>query len=93
MDAMTSVEFRRAPRRNPRRDAPIANDATYTLIRQLVEYRYAQGMTQRDVALKMGVSEQRVGGIEQCYSDFSVGTLLKYAESVGVEITLRLNDE
>lgn len=56
------------------------------LLRQLIAARYASNLTQATVAEKMGVSAARVGHIESGYRTMTMGTLLRYAEAVGVDL-------
>lgn len=52
------------------------------LIRLLVEARKEQGLTQVEVARRMGVGQSTVAGFESAESDPRVGTLQRYARAV-----------
>jgi DNA-binding XRE family transcriptional regulator len=52
----------------------------------LVELRKARGMSQNDVAAKLGVSQPRVAEIERGLSGMQVMTLFRYASVVGATI-------
>ena len=57
-----------------------------TLIQRLVERRLELGMTQKDVAERMGVARARVAEIELEGSKTSFMRIAAYAEAVGMKI-------
>lgn len=59
------------------------------LIQELIDLRHEAGLTQRQVAEKMGVHLTMVQRIENKKTDErTLGTLFKYAEAVGARINL-----
>lgn len=52
------------------------------LVAELVEARKSQGLTQTDVATRMGVGQSTVAGFESGESDPRTGTLQRYARAV-----------
>lgn len=60
-----------------------------TLINDLISLRHKAGLTQRQVADKMGVHLTMVQRIENKKTDErTLGTLFKYAEAVGAGVDL-----
>lgn len=57
-----------------------------TMIRRLVERRVELGMTQKDVADRMGVARTRVAEIELEGSKTSFMRIAAYADAVGMKI-------
>jgi predicted XRE-type DNA-binding protein len=56
---------------------------------QLVEARQAAGLTQQQVAERMGVSQAQVARIEkQGYDAYALRTLRRYLDALGPEYTL-----
>lgn len=56
---------------------------------QLVEARQAAGLTQEEVARRMGVSQAQVARIErQGYDAYTLRTLRRYVEALGTEFAL-----
>ncbi|QPE19535.1 helix-turn-helix transcriptional regulator [Providencia rettgeri] len=58
------------------------------LINQLKKARLANNLTQMQIAEKMQTQKQNVSRLEKAQFDPKLGTLLKYAEAVGMRITL-----
>jgi len=58
---------------------------------QLVEARYASGLTQQQVAERMGVSQAQVARIEkQGYDAYTLRTLRRYLEALGDDFRLEV---
>lgn len=57
-----------------------------TALRKLTYLRKRAGMTQADVAARMGVQQSRVGYIETCESEPSLPTLQRYADAVDATV-------
>src|SRR5207245_397426 len=56
---------------------------------QLVEARQASGLTQQEVAKRLGVSQAQVARIEKRgYGGYTLRTLRRYVEALGDEFTL-----
>lgn len=62
------------------------------LVRGLVEQRLAAGLSQTEVAARMGTSQSAVARLESGTADVRASTLERYAAAVGGEISWRLND-
>ncbi|EPJ8535835.1 helix-turn-helix transcriptional regulator [Providencia rettgeri] len=60
------------------------------LINQLKKARLANNLTQMQIAEKMQTQKQNVSRLEKAQFDPKLGTLLKYAEAVGLRLTLDL---
>jgi ribosome-binding protein aMBF1 (putative translation factor) len=62
------------------------------LIRELAEQRQAAGLSQTEVAARMGTSQSAVARLETGTADVRASTLERYAAAVGGQITWRLNN-
>ncbi|CAM4207629.1 helix-turn-helix domain-containing protein [Kibdelosporangium persicum] len=72
-------------------DADLAN-----LMRSLYELRRSSGLTQAEVANRMGTTQSAVSDLERTAIDPQVTTLQRYARAVGAALKLRtlvVNDE
>jgi transcriptional regulator with XRE-family HTH domain len=61
------------------------------LIRDLVAQRQAAGLSQTQVAARMGTSQSAVARLEAGATDVRASTLERYAAAVGGEISWRLH--
>jgi ribosome-binding protein aMBF1 (putative translation factor) len=61
------------------------------LVRELAEQRQAAGLSQTEVAARMGTSQSAVARLESGTGDVRASTLERYAAAVGGEITWKLN--
>ena len=61
------------------------------LVRELAEQRQASGLSQTEVAARMGTSQSAVARLESGTADVRASTLERYAAAVGSEITWQLN--
>ena len=59
------------------------------LVRELAEQRQAAGLSQTEVAAKMGTSQSAVARLESGTADVRASTLERYAAAIGTEITWR----
>ena len=58
---------------------------------QLVEARLAAGLTQAELAEKMGVSQSQVARVEKDgYDNYTLNTLRRYAKAVGKKLRVSL---
>ena len=62
------------------------------LVRELVEQRQAAGLSQTEVAARMGTSQSAVARLESGATDVRASTLERYAAAVGGEINWSLNE-
>jgi transcriptional regulator with XRE-family HTH domain len=63
------------------------------VVRQLVEARRARGMSQNDVAARMGITQSTVSQLERGRDSIlgpSVSVLQRYASAVGVTLVVEL---
>jgi transcriptional regulator with XRE-family HTH domain len=60
------------------------------LVRDLVAQRQAAGLSQTEVAARMGTSQSAVARLEAGSTDVRASTLERYAAAVGGEINWRL---
>ena len=61
------------------------------LVRELAEQRQAAGLSQTEVAARMGTSQSAVARLESGTGDVRASTLERYAAAVGGQITWTLN--
>ena len=61
------------------------------LVRHLAEQRQAAGLSQTEVAARMGTSQSAVARLESSTSDVRASTLERYAAAVGGQITWNLD--
>jgi transcriptional regulator with XRE-family HTH domain len=62
-----------------------------TLVRDLAAQRQAAGLSQTEVAARMGTSQSAVARLESGTTDVRASTLERYAAAVGGEITWKLH--
>lgn len=60
----------------------------YEVIKQLVEIRNEMGLSQNDVALQSGLTQQMVSRIETADNSPTLRNLIKYLDSMGLEIKI-----
>jgi ribosome-binding protein aMBF1 (putative translation factor) len=61
------------------------------LVRELAGQRQAAGLSQTEVAARMGTSQSAVARLESGTGDVRASTLERYAAAVGSQITWKLN--
>jgi ribosome-binding protein aMBF1 (putative translation factor) len=61
------------------------------LVRELAEQRQAAGLSQTEIAARMGTSQSAVARLESGSVDVRASTLERYAAAVGGQITWKLN--
>jgi predicted XRE-type DNA-binding protein len=62
------------------------------LVRELAEHRRSAGLSQTEVAARMGTSQSAVARLEAGDADVRASTLERYAAAIGSEITWRLGN-
>jgi len=60
----------------------------YDLIRQIVEFRKLKGLTQKDISLMVGVSQQEISRFEREKHIPNLTNFIKILTAVGLEIIL-----
>ena len=61
------------------------------LVRELAEQRQAAGLSQTEVAARMGTSQSAVARLESGTADVRASTLERYAAAIGGQITWQLS--
>ena len=61
------------------------------LVRELTEQRQAAGLSQTEIAARMGTSQSAVARLESGTADVRASTLERYAAAVGGQITWQLS--
>jgi ribosome-binding protein aMBF1 (putative translation factor) len=61
------------------------------LVRELAEQRQAAGLSQTEIAARMGTSQSAVARLESGTADVRASTLERYAAAVGGQITWKLD--
>ncbi len=79
-----------ALRRADKQAARMAEDRS-RLVRELAEQRQAAGLSQTEIAARMGTSQSAVARLESGTADVRASTLERYAAAVGGQITWKLN--
>lgn len=65
-------------------------DGEFQLVEELLQARKAAGLTQDEVARRMGTKTPAVSRLEAGEHSPTVGTLRKYADAVGCRLDIRL---
>lgn len=60
----------------------------YDVVRQLVKSRNEMGLSQSDVAKQSGLTQQMISRIETMDNSPTLRNLIRYADSLGLEIKL-----
>src|SRR3984957_14469264 len=87
MPGFREMALRRMP---DERAARMAEDRT-RLVRELGEQRQAAGLSQTEIAARMGTSQSAVARLESGTADVRASTLERYAAAVGSQITWKLD--
>ena len=87
MPGFREMALRRMP---DERAARMAEDRT-RLVRELAEQRQASGLSQTEIAARMGTSQSAVARLESGTTDVRASTLERYAAAVGRQITWKLH--
>jgi len=65
-------------------------DSVFPGFREMKERRVDRGLSQTEVAARMGTSQSAVARLEAGSTDVRLSTLLRYAEAIGLELDVRL---
>jgi ribosome-binding protein aMBF1 (putative translation factor) len=82
---------RHGERRTADAQAAQMAEARGRLVRELAGRRQAAGLSQTEVAARMGTSQSAVARLETGAADVRASTLERYAAAVGGQITWKLN--
>ena len=80
-----------AQRRSPDEQAARMADERGRLVRELAGRRQAAGLSQTEIAARMGTSQSAVARLESGTADVRASTLERYAAAVGGQITWKLS--
>jgi ribosome-binding protein aMBF1 (putative translation factor) len=80
-----------ALRRSADEQAAQMADDRGRLVRELAEQRQAAGLSQTEIAARMGTSQSAVARLESGAADVRASTLERYAAAVGGQIAWTLN--
>ena len=80
-----------ALRRMPDERATRMAEVRTRLVRELAEQRQAAGLSQTEIAARMGTSQSAVARLESGTADVRASTLERYAAAVGSQITWKLD--
>jgi transcriptional regulator with XRE-family HTH domain len=74
-------------------DEPVVQmaDDRARLVRELAEQRQAAGLSQTEIAARMGTSQSAVARLETGTADVRASTLERYAAAVGGQISWKLD--
>ena len=89
----TFKSFRDKALKNP--DVKAEYDALaplFNIKKQLVSARLSKGVTQEQIALKIGTSKSNISRLESLNNTYmpNLGTLMKYAEALGLKLDIGL---
>lgn len=82
------VEFLKTPKNRAAYDAL---GPEFDLTRQLIAARAASGLSQAQVAERMGTRQSEVSRIESARQNISIAKLARYAQAVGAKLDIRLD--
>jgi ribosome-binding protein aMBF1 (putative translation factor) len=80
-----------ALRRMPDEQAALMAEGRTRLVRELAGQRQAAGLSQTEIAARMGTSQSAVARLESGTADVRASTLERYAAAVGRQITWKLH--
>ena len=63
----------------------------FDLTRQMIAARAASGLSQAQVAERMGTRQSEVSRIESARQNISIAKLARYAQAVGAKLDIRLD--
>lgn len=87
------IRFSRDPNTPSRRLAASLAEADEMLHAALVQARLDAGLTQQQVADRMGVSQPTIAGFERYDNDPKLSTVRRYAHAVGVAVEHRVTSD
>jgi len=64
-------------------------DKEFELLKEVIEFRKSQKITQEDIADKSGLSQQSVSRIENQGVEPTLRSFIKYVDAVGLQLVLR----
>jgi ribosome-binding protein aMBF1 (putative translation factor) len=90
MPGFREMALRRIADEQAEQTARMAEDRG-RLIHELAEQRQASGLSQTEIAARMGTSQSAVARLESGTADVRASTLERYAAAIGGQITWTLN--
>ena len=74
-------------------ESVVKHDRATRFVSALADRRVSSGLTQKDVASRMGVSVSTISRLEDsCDADVRLGDLISYANAVGINVSLLMED-
>jgi len=89
----TLKEFKQEALQNPEvKEEYEALTPLFTLKKELIKARVSKGLTQEQIALKIGTSKSNISRLESLNNTFmpNVSTLIKYANALGLKLNIDL---
>jgi len=89
----TFKEFKQEALQNPEvKEEYEALTPLFTLKKELIKARVSKGLTQEQIALKIGTSKSNISRLESLNNTFmpNVSTLIKYANALGLKLNIDL---
>lgn len=62
----------------------------YDVVRELLQLRHAQNLTQSELAEKASTHQSRISRIESAEDDFRIGSLVAIADALNADVEIRL---
>ena len=64
----------------------------FNLKKELIKARVSKGLTQEQIAIKLGTSKSNISRLESLNNSYmpNISTLIKYADSLGLELDIGL---
>lgn len=74
-------------------ESVVKHDRATRFVSALADRRVSSGLTQKDIASRMGVSVSTISRLEDsCDADVRLGDLISYANAVGINVSLLMED-
>ena len=89
----TFKEFKQEALKNPEvKEAYEALTPLFDLKKELIKARVSKGLTQEQIALKIGTSKSNISRLESLNNTFmpNLSTLIKYANALGLKLNIDL---
>ena len=72
----------------------VKHDRATRFVSALADRRVRSGLTQKDIAARMNVSDSTISRLEDsCDADVRLGDLISYANAVGINVSLLMEEK
>ncbi|MCI5938439.1 MAG: helix-turn-helix transcriptional regulator [Bacilli bacterium] len=71
----------------------LEKDLRKEIINQLVDFRKQKKLTQKDIAEKLGVTQQQVAKIEKLSNSPTLTVITKYAQALDLKFDIKIYDD